>query len=156
MSYYKKQEFDFVSRTKEIIKQYESNQVPQEKKYEVTLLLNCFVGLLMLPQKEWSNNYPTELITEEKWGINPDWITFCSQKTVNEVARHIRNSVAHYRFVAFDDTSKEIDRIKFEDYKCYKKDNQDIEEKTFEAIISIDNLRKFIYKLTDDLISQMK
>lgn len=62
MSNYKDQEFDFIERTKLIIKQYDDFQIGEKDKFEVTLFLNCLVGLLVLPQQHWFDNLPTELI----------------------------------------------------------------------------------------------
>ncbi len=53
MSAYKTQEFDFIQRTKKIINQYDSLLIPDNDKFEVTLFLNCLVGLLILPQQKW-------------------------------------------------------------------------------------------------------
>jgi len=51
MSAYQQQEFDFIDRTKKILEQYNSIKLPKKEKFEVTLLLDCFVGLLVLPQQ---------------------------------------------------------------------------------------------------------
>lgn len=49
MSAYLKQEFDFIERTKTIIEQYDA--IKDSKKYEVTLLMNCFIKLLIFSQQ---------------------------------------------------------------------------------------------------------
>ena len=164
MSFYKQQEFDFIDRTKKIIKQYDNLVVPkEEEKYEVTLLLNCMVGLLILPQQNWFNNLPTDLITNKSWGIDEAEIKVIKDrelkdedKTVANIARHLRNSIAHYRFEAFNNSKDEINSIKFEDYICCKKNNIEIKEQTFEATINLENLQEFVYKLSNDLVSQIK
>jgi len=62
----------------------------------------------MLPQSKWFDNYPTDVISEEEWGITENDILTIkgNQKTVKEVARHLRNSVAHFKFTTFSDSSK--------------------------------------------------
>ena len=75
MSYYLHQEFDFVERTKKIIEQYDNLTIPEKDKFEVTLLLNCFVGLLILPQQKWYDNLPTEIVSQKEWGIAPEHIS---------------------------------------------------------------------------------
>jgi len=50
MSSYLDQEHDFIVRTLKILEQYENSKV--QPHYETTLLLNCFVGLLILPQQQ--------------------------------------------------------------------------------------------------------
>ncbi|MDR0834651.1 MAG: hypothetical protein LBN93_10805 [Candidatus Symbiothrix sp.] len=153
MSFYKQQEYDFVCRTRTIIEQYDRLQIDEKEKFEVTLFINCLVGLLIIPQQHWYDNLPTEIISQEKWGISPNDIKKNNKdNTVNEVARHLRNSVAHYNFkVISDDVSKKIDKIKFEDFTDKTKTN-----KTFEETISVSNLRKFTTQLTDCMLTEMQ
>lgn len=151
MSHYLKQEFDFVERTKKILEQYDNIDFSknENEKYEVTLLLNCFVGLLILPKEHWYKRLPTSEINEKEWGINPSQIK-CIEgdvKSVNEVVRHLRNSVAHYRFQAFSNEKKEIGSIKFEDYKPVK---------TLEAQIPIENIKIFLGKFSDWFLKEME
>lgn len=151
MSHYLQQEFDFIIRTKKLIEQYENLQIAEKDKFEVTLLLNCLVGLLILPQQNWFNNLPKDLISEKEWGIAPHHISSIKEgepKNVENVARHLRNSVSHYRFNAFDNSSNKISRIKFEDFNS--------NGKTFEALIPIKNLRDFTNKFTVYLERKMK
>jgi len=151
MSYYLHQEFDFVERTKKIIEQYDSLTIPEKDKFEVTLLLNCFVGLLILPQQKWYDNLPTEIVSQKEWGIAPEHISFIKQgeeKNIKNISRHLRNSVAHYRFKAFNNSSNKISRIKFEDF-------EQSGNKTFEALIPLANLRQFTNKLTDNFMTEM-
>ena len=67
MGYYTQQEFDFVQRTKKILEQYDSIDFSknESEKYEITLLLNCFVGLLILPKEHWYDKLPKTEIDEE-------------------------------------------------------------------------------------------
>jgi hypothetical protein len=154
---YENQDLDFVKRTKDIIKQYDSFQLSEDKKYEVTLLLNCFVGLLILPQQRLFDELPTTLITKEEWGIAPsDIITIIDRfrnnedKNINNIARHLRNSIAHFRFTAVSDKVDKIIEIKFLDYL------NDKITISFEATITIDNLRLFINKISSDFIARIE
>lgn len=70
MSYYKQQEVDFIERTKTIISQYKNIDLPHNKKFEVTLLLNCFVGLVVLPQQHWFKKLSPEIKLNKEWGID--------------------------------------------------------------------------------------
>lgn len=152
MSNYKNQEFDFVNRTKAIIEQYEKIELSKAEKFEVTLLLNCLVGLLILPQQNWFDNLPTDIISQKEWGINDKHISFIKAgetKNVKDIARHLRNSISHYRFRAFDNKSNEISSIKFEDYDPSNK-------KSFEATIPVSSLRQFTTKLTNTFVAEME
>ena len=151
MSYYINQEYDFISRTKIIIEQYEKAKIPKNEKFEVTLLLNCLVGLLILPQQNWYDSLPTSIVSEEEWGIGEQDISFMKQgetKNVKDIARHLRNSVSHYHFKAFKNEINDIEYIKFEDFN--KQDS-----KTFDANISVNGVKQFTAKLTDIFISEM-
>jgi len=152
MSEYKQQEYDFVSRTKEIINQYNSFPIPINEKYETTLLINCMVGLLIVPQQYWFKKLPTEIISKEKWGFDKTNIKDNNKGySIKEIAVHIRNCLAHYRYVIFSNEKKEISHIIIEDYIDNAKTN-----KTFEATISIDSLRTFADKLSSEFLKYMR
>lgn len=147
MSNYIKQEFDFVERTKEIFESYKN-----DTKYDITLLINCCVGLLIVPQQYWYKKLPKEIINENKWGISTKHIKFITKgeyKNVKNVARHLRNSISHYRFSAFAITGDKIDKIKFIDK------NKD-HKKTFEAEIPVKSLEKFILTFSQVLLEEMR
>jgi hypothetical protein len=151
MSHYKNQEFDFVDRTKLIIEQYDKLELAEAEKFEVTLLLNCLIGLLILPQQYWFDSLPTDLVSQKDWGINSNHISTIKEETKNvkDVARHLRNSISHYRFRAFENKSNNISSIKFEDYDPSN-------NKTFEAIIPISSIRQFTTKLTNTFAIEME
>jgi len=154
MSDYKNQEIDFITRTKKIIEQYHNFQFEGEEKFEVTLLLNCLVGLLILPQQHWFDSLPMEIVSKKDWGIREDYILSIKEsetKNVKDIARHLRNSISHYNFKVFDDSTNKINSIIFEDFKDNKK-----EEKTFEANIPIEGLRLFTTNLTNVFLKEMK
>lgn len=149
MSNYLKQEYDFIERTKKIIKQYET--IKEKEEYEVTLLLNCFVGLLILPQQYWYDHQPETMISEKDWGILPENVTFIKKeeiKNVKNVVRHLRNAISHYRFSAFGDENKNISHIKFEDYDMSS-------NKTFEATLSVDSINKFVSIFSEHMLKLM-
>ena len=148
MSAYLQQEFDFIERTQKIIEQYNSFQLKEEEKFEVTLLLNCFVGLLILPQQAWLNYLPETIISENEWGINPDHVIFVSNnetKSVKNIARHLRNSISHYHFTAFNDINSNIHGVIFTDQNLRGKEN-------FKANFSIEEIRLFINKFSDIML----
>src|SRR4030067_3602426 len=94
-------ERDFIVRTLRIVEQYDEC-IKGHEKYEVTLLINCLLGLLILPKERCYVNIPknklSDLIdwglTQENiisWGsrsnnINPD-----HYETLLEVEHKIRN-----------------------------------------------------------------
>ena len=157
MSHYKNQEIDFINRTKTIIQQYDRFQIVETEKYEVTLLINCLIGLLILPQQHWFDNLPTQEVSQKEWGINPKHISTIKKgetKNVKNVARHLRNSIAHYNFKVFENTSNEISSIKFEDFETTNGATKQ-KIKTFEATITVSCIRQFTTKLTETLAEEM-
>lgn len=151
MSNYKQQEFDFIHRTKSIIEQYDKFQISENDKFEETLFLNCLVGLFILPQQHWLEKVSTKLVSEEEWGIEESHISFIKEtevKNVKNIARHVRNSISHYRFKVFGNSDEKISEIKFEDFNPQN-------EKTFEATIPLSNLKTFVDKFSTILTIEM-
>lgn len=154
MSSYKQQEFDFVDRTQKIIEQYESIGLAEDEKYDVTLLINCLTGLLILPQQHWFSNLPKEIVTNEKWGISETDISFIKSgelKNVEEVSRHIRNSIGHYNYQIFSDEKEKLSSIEFLDFQDHTKTVQ-----TFKAKFTIEQLSIFVNNLSDTFKKEME
>lgn len=150
---YKKQESDFVKRTKEIIVQYETSQLNTNQKYEVTLFINCFVGLIIIPKEHWFKGLPDELLNND-WGINKIDVIFIKENeslTVKNITKHIRNAISHYNFKVYSNSNNQIDRVKFEDFLPGRH-----RTKTFEATISFDKLRIFAEKLSTEFLNAME
>jgi ribosomal protein L24 len=118
------------------------------------------VGLLIIPQQKWYDELPKDIVSEAEWGIDPANITIIKSasgstedKSVQNVARHLRNSIAHYHFVIPESNSGEIESVKFEDFSDDKKTKQKTKQKTkiktFETVMSIENIRRFTNGLTE-------
>ncbi len=149
MEYNRQQEYDFISRTREILDQYESFQINVEKKFSDTLLINCMLGLLIFPRQIWHDKLPEEISCEEKWGIKESHISFIKSseyKSVKNITIHLRNSVSHYRFLILSENGI-LDRVQFID-----KENQ---RETFKAEIPLSNLRKFVLQLSKEFLDEM-
>lgn len=154
MSYYKQQEVDFIERTKTIISQYKNIDLPHNKKFEVTLLLNCFVGLVVLPQQHWFKKLSPEIKLNKEWGIDEKDIIYIKDgesKNLKNTVKHLRNSISHYHFKAFHNEKKDISYLIFQDFTDRTKKNR-----TFEAKISIASLTTFTQKFSDFILSEMK
>lgn len=159
MSRYIEQEFEFIERTKKLLEQYDKPQVVsnQEEKYEVTLLLNCCVGLLILPQSAWKDDISKEEISSGEWGIDPNQISICKKrkndepKSLQNVARHLRNSISHYYFTVLENENEKIGSIEFKDFLTGSQSDQ-----TFELTIEIEPLKKFLLKFSEEMIRIMK
>ncbi|MBP6738654.1 MAG: hypothetical protein KA146_01630 [Leptospiraceae bacterium] len=165
MGAYKNQDFDFVFRTQQLLKQYEIIKNGNNKEgYEFTLLMNCFVGLLIIPQQINERNRSeglspaeilsaTDIVDESNFGINPDHIKISvgfgnqNDKTIRNVVRHFRHSVAHSRFEVKSQYEK-ISSIIF-------RDENSAGNPTFELELSIENVLKFALKISDCFLEAM-
>ncbi|HZK24864.1 MAG TPA: HEPN family nuclease [Oscillospiraceae bacterium] len=125
-------EKDFISRTLHILKHYEGP-------YGVTLLVNCLLGLIVLP-KEKDYNHITERgqlhfsdlgikETDVQWGELED-----SKRTAAGLLRCLRNSVAHCQIESLSKDG-EIQALRFSD------------QRGFEAVFRLESLKQIIEKL---------
>lgn len=144
-------ERDFIDRTFKIIEQYDQyivSQTNQEEKYEVTLLINCLLGLLIIPNEKLFNAVPPLPIDQlTDWGLQSNFVHEWGKRplkeiklkvadwyTLVELVYQLRNSVAHTRFKPTGD-GKDILEIEFTD------------RNGFRASIPIKNLRAFVFNL---------
>ena len=119
MSDYNKEqaELDFISRTLEIVRFY-SKHCP----YEVTLQINCLLGLVVLP-KEKTNCWDELLDTphggeEEGIKVTPEY-KLCGNaegynpETLRGLVFHLRHAVAHFKVTTKPDEKGEIAEVVF-------------------------------------------
>ena len=100
MGNYKDIEHDFIDRTLKLIAQYESvlHRFPFEEQYNYTLLLNCLLGIIVLPKERLYSHIPNPRITnqlKQEMGlensiINPNY------RRLRELIHGLRNSIAHF------------------------------------------------------------
>lgn len=114
---------DFISRTIELLKQYDSvvvKSIPEEKRFEVTLLINCLLGLIVLPyefkkREQQDNGFP-EICEDDgiavkqldkHWGLKSLAIKKFkikgvdipeSDRTLRKIVAMLRHSIAHSQF----------------------------------------------------------
>ena len=77
-------------------------------------------------------------------GINPEHVIFVSTyetKSVKNIARHLRNSISHYHFTAFNYINSNIHGVIFTGKNLRGKEN-------FKANLSIEEIRLFINKFS--------
>lgn len=138
MEYAQQFERDFMRRTLELVTSYHGP-------YDATNLLNCLLGLLIVPKETSIDRIPDEPITElGRWGISPDSIKSFGRnrpKTVRQVVWSLRNAVAHFRF-------KPLHR----EHKCVGFEFHD--QSGFRAVIDNEQMRVFIQRLAEHLEAQ--
>lgn len=118
---YYRLEIDFVSRTLDLIEQYNSlkEQFPFERQYNHTLLTNCLLGLIVLPKEKALSHIPKTRIAFVKalkeWGVNKSSFN-PDIKDTKELFLRLRNAVAHFDIEFISETEEHlIDRIEFRD-----------------------------------------
>lgn len=105
-------DYDFVSRTREILTQYQMLNLPEDKNYDVTLFINSCIGLLFIAKE--TGNLPTGTI--QQYGLMSTQIhknnKLDAESELEAICRHVRNSIAHNRFKT---SGQPIDALYFED-----------------------------------------
>lgn len=149
---------EFIERTQRIL-----SELGSQTKYEKTMFLNCCLGLLVVPQ-QWKDTEEEkkfiidESVSLDKWGIDKNSLQditnvprngFC-EDAVENIAYHIRNSLAHYHFDIMKENTEAIKRITIVDYSSYP------DKKSFECSIDFENLVKFVTTYADEKIKLIK
>jgi len=143
-------ERDFIRRTQRIIDQYDRyvmTQVPPADRFDVTLLINCLLGLLVMPnERRFERIPPLSLDQLGDWGLPPDFVRAWgthpkkvkpeNRRTLAEIVYRMRNSVCHLRIEPTGDGS-EITHVRFFDANG------------FDATLPEGVLRQFAKRLAD-------
>ncbi len=150
MSFNSDFESAFIQRSLKLVKDC---QTP----YDATLLLNCLLGLLLVPSESCLDSIPTDPIDDRrKWGISPDAIQnwgkygrksrceYCGtlfkndRATLRDLVRHLRNAVAHFRFKPVPERG-EVTAFRFDDASGFR------------ATVKLSELREFVERLAEKL-----
>ena len=126
-------------RTLELVKQYKGE-------HDATLLLNCLLGLLIVPKESYINKIPEDPISNlPQWGLSVQSIkSFGKHKgkehphTLRQVVWSLRNSIAHCRFKPNHKEGK-VSGFNFDD------------ESGFSATIDLTEVRQFVEILAEHL-----
>lgn len=140
-------EKEFICRTLELLKQYET--CCGTVKYEDTLFLNLCVGLLIMPQQTYFYQFKVlehTIVDKINWGINAYNID-TGEKDVFNIIKHIRNSISHKRFKLVSENSSEITHIIVKDKGRDKSTNKIIQ--TFEGKFPITDFKNFVINITE-------
>jgi hypothetical protein len=140
MSYNSDFERAFIERSLALVKTYEGP-------YDATLLLNCLLGLLVVPKEACLASIPKDPIEQfHNWGIDPGSITdYGTANNPNEDSHNLRglvwrlrNSVAHFRFRP-EPENGEVIAFHFHDVNGFK------------ATVKLNELKSFVENLADHL-----
>jgi hypothetical protein len=121
MGNYRNLEIEFIERTLHLISQYEDGMFKHkfEERYNHTLLINCLLGLIVMPKEKVISYLPNERLNDEfrkQMGIQ--YSTWHDTITdLRGLIEKLRNTVAHFdiKFESDDDAEFLIDHIVFKD-----------------------------------------
>ena len=92
-------ERDFMNRTLSLLEEYNGP-------YDATLLINCLLGLLIVPNETLFEKIPSApLVHLEEWGVKPSSIKKTGKPTkrngepasLRDIVSNLRNCVAHFQ-----------------------------------------------------------
>jgi hypothetical protein len=131
----------FIERSLLLVKQYQGP-------YDATLLLNCLLGLLVVPKESCLARIPNDPVERlQEWGIQPSSITSFGRaadgsdsdpRNLRGLVWRLRNSVAHFRFRP-QPGHGEVVAFHFHDKSGFK------------ATVPLAQLRLFVERLADHL-----
>jgi len=100
MGNYKDLEFEFIERSLALISQYEgiATGFDFKEQYNYTLLINCLLGLIVMPKERIISYIPQERLTQEfKKGIGLENSKVNGDiKNLKELIIALRHSIAHF------------------------------------------------------------
>jgi len=133
MSYVGPFEREFMKHTLQIVREYHGD-------YDATLLLNCLLGLLIVPRESCFKSIPEEpLDSLPEWGISKDSIHNVGNRpnasNLRGLVHSLRNSVAHFRFNPIP-AKGDVESFRFDDANG------------FDATIKVEEMRLFVERLS--------
>jgi HEPN pEK499 p136 len=143
MSYLSNFEISFVSNTLSLVKSYEGE-------FEATILVNCLLGLLVVPKEAFLQVIPDEKLSSLKnWGIDPKSIinpgrptkTNPIPETLRGLVINLRHAVAHFN-IQPNPATEEVYSFKYTN------------DTGFDAEISVIEMRIFVCKLATHLTTE--
>jgi len=121
MGNYRNLETDFIERTLELIAQYEVrlNDYDFDHQYNHTLIINCLLGLIVLPKERIISFLPKHRLSDNKlkYEMGITYSTFNDDITdLKDLIIALRHTIAHFNieFISNDDNFL-IDSIQFKD-----------------------------------------
>jgi HEPN pEK499 p136 len=136
-------EKSFMSRTLDIVNNYDGP-------YEATLLVNCLLGLLVLPKETVIQRIPAAPVASlNEWGIrpgsikNPGTCEYGHQHDLNlrQLMRRMRNSIAHFDVKPIH-REGEVEGYAFKD------------RNGFHVELSVSDIKLFVSKLLRHLLTR--
>lgn len=151
---------DFYQRTLQIVNCYKGE-------YDVALLINSMVGLLIVPKESYfNNNIPDRFISADllekiRNCVKANLLDDKEQdKTLKEIIRHLRNAVAHGHLTikgenpVIENDPVEIHSVEFVDDYVNNKGKKDEHHTYFKAEIPVDLLKEFLIDFATNVCNE--
>lgn len=152
MSMYAEFTKDFATRTLENLYYIETAEENGENTYEVTQLINSFLGLIVFPREQDEERVcrvsidPT-ILDNLRLGITGNTYTGRHEEVnLQNLIYHFRNAISHGHIEPHADRNKEISVLEFYDCNPYRKKEQ------FRIKVEISLLREFVCAFAEGLI----
>lgn len=133
---------EFIRRTLTLVEEYEK----YKGEYDATLLVNCLLGLLILPKETWYQKIPDVAFQDlSNWGIEPDSLMsgerqygYEHRPNLKQLVKKLRNAVAHFDVKPINGDGK-VDGFSFTD------------RDGFCAKLSLEEIKTFVTRLANHL-----
>lgn len=141
MGNYQNLEKEFIERTLSLISQYERDmyKYPFKEQYNYTLLINCLLGLVVMPKERVISRLPTDRLLvslRTDMGLKESEIN-SDINNLRDLIKSLRHSVAHFDIeVKSNDDEFLVDRVVFRD--------RQVEEDYIVASFKSDELLPFL------------
>ena len=144
MSYLSDFERSFSDHTLKLVRDYRGP-------FDATLLVNCLLGLLIVPKETVLEAIPATPLAElPKWGICESSIkhpgratkTNPHPETLRGLVANLRHSVAHFRIKPVPASGSDVHSFEY------------INDAGLHAVISVEEMRSFVERLSEHLSKQ--
>ena len=143
-------EYNFIERTRYLVQQYDRFGLSEKDRYDVTLLLNACLGLLVIIEERYKTYRPIKF---KSFDSLRSATTLCLSKNFNQKIKncknifgHLRNSIAHCHFYISEIKDEKITKICF---KNFLNDTESDAEKIFEATIDVGVLKNALLEYSE-------
>ena len=154
MSMYHEFTKDFAARTLENLKYIEEAQKEGRSTYEVTQLVNSFLGLIVFPQEQdyariRRVQIAQKIIDDLCSGVMENTYTGqYGEVNLESIVYHFRNAISHGHVEPHTDRNKEISVLCFHDFTS----NKNKPNANFQIKVEISLLREFVLAFAEGLI----
>lgn len=118
MGIYHNLEPEFIQRTLRLIDQYYGvlEKYPFEEQFNYTLIINCLLGLIVMPKERVISYIPTDRLTQELLAEigSPSLVVNENIRTLRDLIRSLRHAIAHFNINVISESEDNlVDLLEF-------------------------------------------